>query len=444
MARQNLENEELGGVIRAKINDNFSELYGNAGLVTSVEPTISSDFTRNEHKLYEQYGLEPKTITQMYDVVRASTATYVDATGKIRTAGVNEPRIDYSSGQGRLLVEEARTNLLTWSEDFSNSAWVKTNTTVTSASTVNIYGNIETVDLVNFPATSAINQSVGITSGTGYYSFSVFIKPNTSNGAGMVTRLLGGITTLTYNLSFNADTESLTTNNPYTSYGFEKIGNGWYRVFGVMQDNGSGNNTAVIQLSRAPDGSTTNNYFVMGAQLEAASTPSSYIPTEASAVTRAADSVSRVLGDEFNASEFTFITEFVPRLSVGAVYYCIDSNNANSRLFLWVNPNSTELLRLGLRLENTVAIEDVVLGALNLDTKTKIGILVSDNSSTIKIFRDGVLVDTRTYSGTTVGNLTRLSFTGRSGGLFPNAEYGKSQIYPKVLSDQECQELTKI
>ena len=66
---------------------------------------------------------------------RASTGTYVGSDGLIKTAAVNEARFDHNPSTGEslgLLVEEARTNLLTYSEQFDNAAWVKSNSTVTA------------------------------------------------------------------------------------------------------------------------------------------------------------------------------------------------------------------------------------------------------------------------------------------------------------------------
>ena len=57
---------------------------------------------------------------------RSSTATYTNQIGLIQSAAVNEPRFDYDpvtlAARG-LLVEESRTNLLTYSEQFDNAAW---------------------------------------------------------------------------------------------------------------------------------------------------------------------------------------------------------------------------------------------------------------------------------------------------------------------------------
>ena len=55
-----------------------------------------------------------------FDFTRASTATYVDSDGLIKTSRNGEARIDYTdSSDGALLLEPRRTNLLHYSEDFS-------------------------------------------------------------------------------------------------------------------------------------------------------------------------------------------------------------------------------------------------------------------------------------------------------------------------------------
>ena len=57
---------------------------------------------------------------------RASTATYTDMYGVLKTAQVDEPRFE----TGGLLVEPSSTNLALYSNDFSNSSWVKSNATL--------------------------------------------------------------------------------------------------------------------------------------------------------------------------------------------------------------------------------------------------------------------------------------------------------------------------
>jgi hypothetical protein len=115
MTRRNLENNELGGVIREKINDNFIDLYNATGRGVSVLPTLATRFGVS-NRIYNGAQFVDEAVTTTYSVTRNSTATYTDPTGKIRTAGVNEPRFTFDPETGEplgLLVEEQRTRLNT-------------------------------------------------------------------------------------------------------------------------------------------------------------------------------------------------------------------------------------------------------------------------------------------------------------------------------------------
>ena len=80
-----------------------------------------------------------------FNFSRASKATVVNKDGLIETVGSGEPRIDYKDdSKGALLLEPQRTNLFTYSEDFSNGSWQKvasstitTNTVISPDSTLN-------------------------------------------------------------------------------------------------------------------------------------------------------------------------------------------------------------------------------------------------------------------------------------------------------------------
>jgi hypothetical protein len=67
-----------------------------------------------------------------FDVVRGSAATRVNAEGLIESVAANIPRIDYTTGEGVVLLEPQSTNLLTYSEDFIDASWIKGNITATN------------------------------------------------------------------------------------------------------------------------------------------------------------------------------------------------------------------------------------------------------------------------------------------------------------------------
>ena len=80
----------------------------------------------SSYKATKLYSALPESGVGDFTVSRNSIATRVNKSGLIETVGVNVPRIDYSDGTPSLLVEPQSTNLLTYSEDFSNASWSKT------------------------------------------------------------------------------------------------------------------------------------------------------------------------------------------------------------------------------------------------------------------------------------------------------------------------------
>ena len=67
---------------------------------------------------------------------RASTGTYFDSTGVMRTAPVNQPRLNYELVGGawtnpQVLIEPASTNICLYSQDFTNAVWATSGNTPT-------------------------------------------------------------------------------------------------------------------------------------------------------------------------------------------------------------------------------------------------------------------------------------------------------------------------
>jgi hypothetical protein len=86
-------------------------------------PTVRPKFDLN---LVRNRSIPPE-----YTFTRNSSGTYVGSDGLIKTAAINEPRFEFDvlSGEYKgLLIEEARTNQLTYSNTF-DVAWTDTNIT---------------------------------------------------------------------------------------------------------------------------------------------------------------------------------------------------------------------------------------------------------------------------------------------------------------------------
>ena len=77
-----------------------------------------------------------------FDVVRGSAATRVNAEGLIEDVAANIPRIDYTDGTASILLEPQSTNLIEYSEDFSDAYWSKLLMTATDNSSISPSGNV--------------------------------------------------------------------------------------------------------------------------------------------------------------------------------------------------------------------------------------------------------------------------------------------------------------
>jgi hypothetical protein len=253
------------------------------------------------------------------------------------------PRFDYNpatlAARG-LLIEEARTNLILQSNNPSSGSWSKSNlTNVTNKTTgpdgVSTSGTLLNEDTVN--NVHGISQSISKAASAITYTLSCFAKigvgrtritlsayANSEGGNGTYAPfdLSGGQAGTLSNrgAGWAGSTSSITS-----------IGNGWYRctltvttstgtdiVAAVFNDSGSG--TATESISYA--GTVGNGCNAYGAQLEPGSFATSYIPTAAASVTRAADSASMTgtnFSSWYNQSEGTLVVNGAGVFKSGAI-----------------------------------------------------------------------------------------------------------------------------
>jgi hypothetical protein len=286
-------------------------------------------------------ALVSKPFGDIITFTRASSATYFDATGTLQTATTDQPRFDYNPSTlaaNGLLIEEARTNLQTYSEDVLSWTFRAVNATFSStaatapdgATTANSI--VEGATTNNYRAYNAVTTVAATT-----YTASCFFKA-LPGSAQRYLRLTLWDPALTNGYAFiNCDPNTGTVTSsllsgPAVTDGWSNLvvnavqdcGNGWYR-FSMTVTTGTG--TALRLQAALVDVSTTTvtgatggalNYagdgtsgaYFWGAQLEEGAFPTSYIPTVASTVTRAID-VAQVntLSPWFNASEGTLYAQ---------------------------------------------------------------------------------------------------------------------------------------
>lgn len=348
------------------------------------------------------------------------------------SAAVYGPRFDYDpvtlAARG-LLVEESRTNLVTYSEQFDNAAWAKLNTTATANAAVSPDGTVTADKLVSSgSSTKVIYQAI---SSAGTYAISIYAKAGEYSGLTFTTGIAGTFFNLATG-TVRAYYSAVPTSSTITP-----VGNGWYRCTIVVTlaaadnlyigPNDNVNNT--LGSGWTADGAS--GIYVWGAQVESGTFSTSYIPTLASTVTRSADVASvNTLSPWFNATEGTFLFDFNQVATVKAIAVIGDDTFDNSLRF-----NIVEMARgVGPGFANIVELGT----AQNGSHKLAVAIKLNDYAGVF----DGGAVSTET-SASLVPSPNVLGI-GRDYGTngYMNGWMRRLAFYPRRLTNAELQALT--
>jgi hypothetical protein len=194
----------------------------------------------------------------------------------LETAAAGVARFDHNPITGEslgLLIEEQRTNLLTYSEDFSNAAWTKTNATISANTVVAPDGTLSADKLVE-NTTADVRHTVqqAQTLGVATYTGSFYAK------AGERTRVAARRTStdttafgVTFDLISGVVVSTLATTATITP-----VGNGWYRCSFQMVHNSASSAGFHIELIKEGEAASGAQYtgdgysgiYIWGAQLE--------------------------------------------------------------------------------------------------------------------------------------------------------------------------------
>lgn len=210
-----------------------------------------------------------------FNFTRASSATRVNKDGLIETVPSGKPRIDFTDNtSGHLLLEPLRRNLVTHSEDFSDSSWFKNaNTSVSVNTATSPTGENNATTLTISTAFPALYDTITTTASTDY-TFTFYVK----------NKNISDITYRVYDASNAADIISP------TSY-YSQIGDDWTRI-SISFTTPSGCLSTRVYL--CSDHSGVGEVYIWGAQVEQASYATSYIPTSGISETRSAETCSQI------------------------------------------------------------------------------------------------------------------------------------------------------
>ena len=350
------------------------------------------------------------------------------------------PRIDYTSGTGSLLLEPQSTNLVTQSETFST--WWKGFVLLTSTNIVAPDGGTSVIKMSSSNVSSG-EHKVKFYPGTNPSTSSIFAKMGEVRYI-MNRRHVPG--TSWQSVVFDLQ-EGVVAANNYSSNAYPKIthyGNGWYRCE-VYYPN-VGHTETGWGLSNGTDHNytptnTTDGLYIWGAQQEDLSYATSYIPTEASTVTRSAD-VANNSGnaDLFNDSEGVLYAEIqgLVENSPARVISIGEGLNFENGIIMSFD-TSNNLIKYKVR-SNNITTVDISKGGVDRTLNHKIAITYKVND--FQIWLDGSKV-VSTTSGAVPLSLSKIQFSDMN--VTSSPFYGNVKelaVFKEALTDAELESLT--
>jgi hypothetical protein len=263
---------------------------------------------------------------------QASTVgEYIPTVAAINSA----PRFDHNPTTGEslgLLVEEARTNLLLRSEEF-NTTWTKAAASVTDNQRVAPDGTT-TMDTIALTGGSGYLQQAITSVSTTVYTQSIYVFSASNRMRLIAHNGTVDICNITWT-SVSANTNTAT--GTATGITSTLVGSGIYRLTFSFTASSSTTNIRLQPLDSSGAAVVGATADFWGAQLEAGAFATSYIPTVAATVTRAAD-VASITGSNFssfyNQTEGAVFSSFRRISYTGtSTVVSINDNTTNNRLY---------------------------------------------------------------------------------------------------------------
>ena len=323
-----------------------------------------------------------------------------DGTLQLFNHPINKPRIEYDASGNclGLLVEEARTNKVAYSQDFTNSYWAKNDLTVAPAPVAAPDGTMTATHVVK-TGSNAHLVALNIVSTADRHS----IWARTVSGTG--TMYIGGTAP-----------DMLVT-----------VTEEWQRLDVQC------NNSHVYAASLRTDATLTEVY-IWGSQAETGTFPTSYIPTSGSAVTRAADIASLAVSEfGYNQDQGSVVVEqsFFADSDTRPLVY-IGESNAN-RILLYRGNGAIKLqVKSGNNTQVQQSIYDDIKKAAFRYKKDDMvlaanGLTTSTDTSASLLAQQGLNIYIGRYN---------------SGPPYLNGHIKSVQYYPLGLSNAQLQALT--
>jgi hypothetical protein len=378
-----------------------------------------------------------------FDFARTSTATRINSSGLVSNVATGVPRISYDSNgdNGHILLEPTSTNLITYSEDFTE--WTsKTNIEVNLNNTTSPQGviNAAFINEDNDNAQHFVGQSISITSGQDI-CISVYAKKNQRDVL-QISPSANYLTTSGY-ANYDLTNGLVTASGGGVTAEIEVVSNNWYRCIAKFTANNTASGTTAFFLQNSTtasrgdsyDGDGSSGLYLWGAQVEALSYATSYIPTlTGSQEVRATETATGAgSADLINSTEGVLYAEIAALANDGTSRRISLSNGSIS------NRVSLEIDETANRIRVHINASLITYDASDLTSFNKIAVKYKVND--YALWLNGVEVATSSSSEQPSG-MNVLSFTNPTEA---QVFYGKVKalaVFNEALSDSELTQLT--
>jgi hypothetical protein len=394
------------------------------------------------------YAQKPLTTDGQLTFTRASTATRVNASGALETVASGVPRLDYTNSScPKLLLEPQRTNVVPFSEQIDNAAWVKQNITISpntqtapdgtlSADKVIVANGVAFSTTSNYCRTAALTLTTGVV-----HTVSVYAK---ADGFNRMAVRMSTATTMgagpTVSITVDLITGLQTGGTIGTYIGRTPAANGYFRYSFQTTSIASATNylSFVPSDSTATEGNGVDGISIFGAQLEAGAYPTSYVKTEAAAVTRLMDQCEKTAtfsNVKHNDCTLFYDFEHLGNLTVGQNQFVV--------LF-----GSGKYLNLAQYDSSIFYVDTDINGSYFFTTavNTTLGrkkVAIKIDGLSWKIFFNGVKVHEATLTQQSTASLSEINLGGRFGTV--PAYHAINQVLAlPALTDSQCIELTTL
>jgi hypothetical protein len=375
------------------------DIYALNAAYTTADPSVYS-YTGDGNSGVYIYGAQLSN--------SASLDPYVPTPGAAPSStAYYGPRFDYDPvtllPRG-LLIEEQRTNLLPFSDQFDNAAWSKQNTTITANTAVAPDGTM-TADTLTAATTGLfryVQQQPTLTNGV-TYTLTAYLKYKTARWVW----LLGETTTDAFAV-FDVLNGAVGDASSGITRSITPVGNGWYRCTATFLV-GSATATQQVGIGLSDTNTVSNppatagiDAYIWGIQLEAGAFATSYIPTIASTVTRSAD-IAVITGSLFsqwyNGVEGSFVASFTAAQNTFTTYIAASNGvvaqnsmhmdndgSGNMRVAYYSGSSAVALLSLGtIGAVGTVNTLSTAYQANNFAASRNGGTVVSDTAGAVPV-----------------------------------------------------------